>query len=119
MSVLKCTITVPSSLGSTSRGTYLSFLSFPFYSNFLSSYSNQILTVYFSSNSLLLKPSISGFNSNSNSFFFSFAFLLSTCHTSFSLISFSNFFTNSLTFFQFSNLSYIFSSAIYSFHYTK
>ena len=72
-------------------------------SNLLSFYSNKILAVYFSSNSLLLNSFASGFNSISTTFCFSFLF--STHYTSSSFISFSNFFTKFITFFKFSNPS--------------
>ena len=75
------------------------------FSNFLLSYSNNIFAVYFSSNSLLLD--ISAFR------FKSFCFLYCTLLISPSLISFLNFFTNSIIFPKFSSLFQLSFSIIY------
>ena len=120
----KHTIKVFPSQGSASGGTCLPFpISFLFYltqflfnffkyssSNLLLSHPNTILTIYFPSNSLLLNSSASRFNSPSITFCSSFLFFI--CHISSFLIYFSNFFTKSIIFFKFSNLSQVSSSAV-------
>ena len=106
--------------------------SFPFYltqllsnffkysfSNFLLSYLNRILVVYFPSNSLLLNSSASEFNSISISLSFPFSFLFFTHFISSSLISLSKFFTKSIPFSKFYNFSQVSFSVIYFFYLTK
>ena len=83
------------------------------FSNFLLSHPNNIFTVYFSSNSLLLSSSTFGFN-------FIFHFLsISSCYLTSTLILSFNLSTNSLTFSKFFSFSHVLFSAINSFQCTK
>ena len=82
-------------------------------SNFLLSHPYNNFAIYFPGNSPLLNSSASRFN------FISFPFFILILHISSSNLSFSNSSTFSIAFFKFSNPSYVFSSTVYPFHFTK
>ena len=92
----------------------LNFLLISSYSsNFLLSHLYNNFAVCFPGNSPLLNSLASRFN------FISFSFFILILHISSLNLPFSNFSIFSIVFFKFSNLSHIFSSAVYPFHFTK
>ena len=106
---------------SFSSSFLLFFYLFQFLSNFfkyslsnpLLSYTYNNFAIYLSGNSPLLNSSTSGFN------FISFLFFNLIFHITFSNLPFLNSSIFPLVFFKFSNLSHIFSSIVYPFHFTK
>ena len=84
------------------------------FSNFPSSYPNNIFAIYFPSNLLLLNSSTFGFN-----FIFFHLSSIPSCLLTSTLILSSNLFTNSLTFSKSSFFSHVLFSAINPFQRTK